>query len=243
MNIGFEKITLTPDYPLGTSAAQLTGLTWESQKTVVKKFKRGLKIALRHAQFGQCCYCRRQLNDDGDVDFEHFVDKDFYPAYTYEIKNLALSCGTCNTNKNGRFQSLRSSLKKRYAHFGPWFPVTPTIKRGVFPSAPFPIAEADFRWVSPHFHEYSQHITQTGPMVFRGISAQGRRTIRGCKLNDLAKVELRVFGERLRRHAGGALTDQLINFDCLSPQQAADFLRSLALQIEGFGAQHNTSDE
>jgi len=231
MNIGFERITLTSGYPLGTSAEKLAGLTWDSQKTVAKKFKQGLKIALRDAQVGLCCYCRRQLHDDGDVDFEHFVDKDCYPKYTYEIKNLALSCGTCNTNKNGRFKSLRSRLKKRYAHFGPWFPVTPTIKRSVFPSAPFPIAEADFRWVSPHFHEYSQHITLTGPMVFRGISAQGRRTIRGCKLNDLSKVEFRVFKERCKRFSNGGLSDALFDIDHLSQQQVEDLLGNLASQI------------
>ena len=47
------------------------------------------------------CYCRRQLNDDGDVDFEHFVDKDFYPAYTYEIKILACLAGHAIAIKMG----------------------------------------------------------------------------------------------------------------------------------------------
>ena len=231
MNIGFERITPTPAYPPGTSAIKLAGLTWTSQKRVADNFKDGLKITLREAQAGLCCYCRRQLHDNGDVDLEHFVDKDCYPAYTYEIKNLALSCGTCNSYKNGRFKAMRSRFRKRYAHFGPWFPVTPTIKRSIFHTDPYPISETDFRWVSPHFHEYSQHITFAGPMVFRGISAQGRRTIRGCKLNDLAKVELRVYTERLKRQANGGQTDLVIDINSLTQQQATDVLEFLASKI------------
>lgn len=231
MNIGFEKITPTPGYPIGTSALQLAGLDWESQRTVVKKFKDGIKVVLRKAQVGLCCFCRRQLHDDGDVDIEHFVDKNLYPLYTFEIRNLGLSCGTCNSNKNGRFRSLRTRFRDRYANQGPWFPITPTISRRIGPSNPFPLNEEDFRWVSPHFHNYSEHIVFAGVFVFRGISPQGRRTIRGCKLNDLAKVELRVIGERLKRQAGGGLSDMITDLDSLSSAQVSDVLQFIALQV------------
>lgn len=231
MNIGFERIVPTPTYPVGTSAPQLLGLDWESQRTIVTKFKDGLKVALRKAQIGLCCFCRRQLHDDGDVDVEHFVDKNLYPSYTFEVMNLGLSCGTCNSNKNGRFRSLRTRFRKRYADFGPWFPITPTISRRIGPSSPFPVNAEDFRWVNPHFHNYSEHIELSDSFVFRGISPQGRRTIRGCKLNDLARVELRVFSERLQRQSSGGLSEMITDLDSLSSGQVTDVLQYIALTV------------
>lgn len=230
MNIGFERINPRPNYPTGTSRAKLGKYLWKSQANVVADFKEGLKISLRTAQGGLCCYCRRQLYDDYAVHIEHFVEKDSYPNYSYEIENLALSCGTCNINKNGYFSSVSARYRSRFGKFGPHLPVVPTIKGRLLPSAPFPTSASAFRWVSPHFHDYSKNIEQAVAWVFRGISVEGWRTIRGCKLNNLAKVELRAYNERLQRQAGG-ISSLVIDIDALSQQQAAQALNTLAAEI------------
>lgn len=227
----FERITPTPDYPQGTSNDLLQSKKWSSQTAVVKAFKDGLKSTLRKAQQGLCCYCRRQLYDDYAVHIEHFVDKDKYPAYTFEIKNLALSCGTCNINKNGRFNSIRARYNTLFRSIGPRLPIVPTVKGWLHPSAPFPGSAAAFRWVSPHFHDYSQHISKDS-FVFLGLSPEGWRTIRGCRLNDLAKVEERVFKERLNRRANGEYSELMADLDKLGEQEMVEIFRRVALGIK-----------
>ncbi|MGG5150978.1 hypothetical protein [Alcaligenes aquatilis] len=49
-------------------------------------------------------------------------------------------------------------------------------------------------------------------------------------MNDLVKVELRALTERLQRQSGG-LSEQIINIDSLSQQQAAQALNNLAADI------------
>lgn len=231
MNIGFERIVPTPAYPVGTSAAKLKGKLWSSQAKVAKNFRDGLKISLRAAQGGLCCYCRRYLYDDYAVHIEHFVDKDSYPGYSYEIRNLALSCGTCNIKKNGYFSSLQARHRSLFfGYVGPRLPTVPTVKGRLPPSSPFPTQGSAFRWVSPHYHDYSQHIELVSTWVFRGVSAEGWRTIRGCKLNDLAKVEMRAYTERLHRQSGG-LSDLVTDIESLSQEQATQALDNLASEI------------
>ncbi len=231
MHIGFERIDPTPGYPPGTSAARLAGKLWSSQAKAAKDFRDGLKVSLRTAQGGLCCYCRRHLHDDYAVHIEHFVDKDAYPRYSFEIRNLALSCGTCNTNKNGYFSSLKARLRSRLGYVGPRLPMVPTVRGRLLPNAPFPNGSAAFRWVSPHFHDYSGHIELTNAWVFRRISVEGWRTIRGCKLNELAKVELRAHSERLQRQSQGQLSSLVVDIESLNQQQAAQALDALAADI------------
>ena len=231
MYIGFEIITPTPDYPLGSSRSQLEGQLWNSQTKVAEAFKTGLKVSLRAAQLGQCCFCRRQLGDDYAVHFEHFIDKSSYPNYSYEIKNLALSCGTCNINKNGHFSSIETKLRKRLTYVGPAMPIVPTIKNFLFPHAPFPVERTAFRWVNPHFHEYSCHIELATAWVYRGKTPEGWRTIRGCKLNKVILIERRANQERLQRQVQG-LSHEITKIYSLSKDEAYQLLKNLAATIE-----------
>ncbi|HEV2714902.1 MAG TPA: hypothetical protein VGU64_06520 [Terriglobales bacterium] len=203
MNIGFERITPTPGYPVGTSAAALKGLRWRSGATVVELFKDGVKVSLRTAQLGRCCFCRRHLYDDYATHIEHFVDKAQYPDYSFEIRNLALSCGTCNIRKSAHF----SSWAARYRFFtrgfvGPLVPRSPVLNVQLKSGDKFPVSQGDFSWVNPHVHDYSWHIKLTRGWVFGGRSPEGRRTIRGLKLNDVGEIERRALTERLEMRGG-----------------------------------------
>jgi len=137
-------------------------------------FKEILKARLRLRQKDRCCYCRRALRyDKGVVEIEHIVDKGSnkgeYKRFMFEIGNLALSCKDCN-NAKGVKKVLASTLTK---------------------AAPYPKRAADFTWVHPHLHKYSEHLIIHQGWVYeaRGGSKEGLAVIKNCFLADLALKE------------------------------------------------------
>ena len=203
INSGFEKIDPTPLYPSGTNSGSLAGLKWGSQANVVKAFKQGIKHSLRQAQQGRCCFCRRRLYDDYATHLEHFVDKDGYSDYTFEIRNLAICCGTCNIIKNGHFSTWTSRFNRLFTTPGqPSVQRCPVMNTQLGPGIVFPRNAADFRWVNPYVHIYSEHIRIAKGWIFLGTTTVGLRTIRGVKLNNLGIVETRALAERLGARGG-----------------------------------------
>lgn len=230
MNIGFEKIAPTPSYPAGTTAAALVGLAWESKANVAMVFRSELKIALRTAQLGRCCFCRRQLFDDYATHLEHFVDKANFPQFGYEIRNLALSCGTCNTRKNAYFSTWNRRFRFMTRNFvGPIPARCPVLSIALKPGGAFPAAQADFSWINPHLHNYSQHISLARGWVFAGQSPEGRRTIRCLKLNDVARIERRALAERLEAR-GGALS-MLVGAISMLDQHRANDVKDAVIRV------------
>lgn len=134
-----------------------------------------LKTELRKLQSDRCCYCRRILRfDKGPVEIEHVVNKarnGDYEHFTFETKNLALSCKDCNNGK-GQKKVLRVALA---AH------------------SPYPTAAVSFLWVHPYFHKYSDHILIHEAWVYEAIgrSPEGFAVIKNCKLADLWDKERR----------------------------------------------------
>ena len=66
----------------------------------------------------------------------------------------------------------------------------------------FPTSSAEFRWVNPYVHNYSEHIEIKKGWFFHGKTPEGKRTIRGVKLNDVGVVEKRALSERLEARGG-----------------------------------------
>lgn len=137
-------------------------------------FKRRLHKSLRHQQKDLCCYCRRPLRfDKGPVEIEHIIDKGSnnaeYGAYTFVIKNLALSCKDCNNNK-GVKAVLRTSIPQ---------------------PAAYPRTAQQFLWVHPHMHRYSDHLTIHQGWVYEANnqSLEGQAVITKCKLALLENKE------------------------------------------------------
>lgn len=230
MNIGFERIVPTPTYPAGITPVALNGLPWESKANVAVAFRGGLKVALRTAQLGRCCFCRRQLYDDYATHLEHFVDKATFPHFSYEIRNLALCCGTCNIRKNSYF----STWDRRYRFMtrkfvGPVLARCPVLSVVLNAGDPFPTIPASFYWVNPHIHNYSQHIQLSRGWVFEGRSPEGKRTIRSLKLNDVGQIERRALAERLEAR-GGALS-MLVGMISLLDQHRANDVRDAIVKV------------
>lgn len=203
IDIGFERIDPSPTYPPGSSLAQLSAYSWDSNAGVVVGFKRAIKGLLRDAQHGRCCYCRRLLSDDIATHIEHFVDKAQYASFTFEIRNLALSCGTCNTQKNGSNRTLISLLKRRAERAGiARSPRCSTLAFELPPGSALPDQPASYRWVHPHLDEYSVNIAIMRGWIFSGKTRKGRRTVRGTNLNALSEIERRALFERLATRGG-----------------------------------------
>ncbi|TDV53150.1 uncharacterized protein (TIGR02646 family) [Pseudomonas helmanticensis] len=232
INIGFERIMPTPNYPHGTSAATLSGRSWGSQSNIVNLFKAEIKIALRKSQLGRCCFCRRLLYHDYATHIEHFVDKDGYGDYTFEILNLAVSCGTCNIKKNGHFSTWSTRFSRLFTVPG-HSPVVrcPVLKAQLVAGAAFPNNAIDFRWVNPHVHNYSDHIEIDKGWIFHGKTREGMRTIRGVKLNDVGAVELRALAERLGTR-GGRLSMLIGAFAELDVHRARDVAKVVVSAIK-----------
>jgi hypothetical protein len=203
MNIGFERIMPTPLLPAGVTTAALNAYAWTSGANIVTQFKGSIKQALRIAQLGRCCFCRRHLGADIDTDLEHFVDAEVFQEFRFEIRNLALSCAICNTKKNGMFNSWRAKMKRRHrAVVGPRPRICPVINTTIHIGDPFPTTPMQFRWVNPHLHNYSDHIAVERSWVFKGKTPIGRRTVRGLNLNDLGSIERRALYETLEMRGG-----------------------------------------
>lgn len=201
MNIGFERIDPTPTYPVGTSLAELSHYTWESRAAMVIAFKTGLKSTLRSSQKARCCYCRRPLaSDDYAAHLEHFIEKAEHPNFTFEVCNIGLSCGTCNSRKNGYYLRRSARLKRRYANGQ--VPRCPTLAFDVVPGETLPINSASYRWVHPHFDTYTQNIGVEKSWVFVGRTRKGVRTIKALKMNALALIEQRALEERFELRGG-----------------------------------------
>jgi hypothetical protein len=129
---------------------------------------------LRVRQNNRCCYCRRALLfNRGLVEIEHIIDKGSktsrYSRFTFEPKNLALSCKDCNNNK-GRKAVLNIALKN---------------------AAPYPNKTGSYIWVHPHLHAYSDHILIHTGWVYeaKNGSPEGIRLIKNCMLHKLQGKE------------------------------------------------------
>lgn len=197
--MGFEIIYPTPSYPAGVTGVGLYGKSWTSGGDVAL-FKSHLRTTLLETQLYRCCFCRRGLYEPGAIHLEHFIDHAKFNVYRFEIRNLALSCEICNVKKAGYFKTWAA----RYKRLTKSLPATrtPVVKTQIVAGTPYPTISTDFRWVNPHVHKYSEHIVLTRGWVFTGISREGRRTIRGLRMNMLIDVERRAMETRLGMRGG-----------------------------------------
>ncbi len=203
MNLGFEQIVPTPGYPIGVSVASLSTFKWGSKANVVVTFKEHVWEALYKAQVGRCCFCHRTMMDEAGAHLEHFVDKAQYSNFTFEIRNLALACPTCNVRKNGRFAKLAGKLRREAKRSGkPYAQRCPVLTIELAHGATFPASPNDFRWVNPHVDIYSSHIEWSRGWIFCGKTKKGLRTIRGVRLNEIAQLEKREMSSRLTSYGG-----------------------------------------
>lgn len=201
ISAGFEMITPTPAYPDRITASDLATYNWESNAKIVVRFKSNLKDQFRHLQSGRCCYCRRLLGDIRDTQLEHFIEKSVLKQFTFEICNLALSCSTCNGMKNVLYQKLSGYLSRQASVASGMrtkILKCPALSAVFMPSAPLISNPAAYRWIHPHFDNYSANVKIRKGWIYQPITSKGRRTIRGLQLNTLGVIESRIRVERFK---------------------------------------------
>lgn len=136
-------------------------------KTVFNPIKENIVAHLRVQQNNTCCYCKYQLGFDiKQVDIEHIIPKSEYEKFTFENRNLALSCPACNTKKSTK----------------------PVLNN---PVVNYPTNGTNFIIVHAHYDNYSNHIDIINNCVFVAKSKKGSETITFCELFRLSTVEQR----------------------------------------------------
>lgn len=142
-----------------------THTDWE--KGIFRDIKKEIVSYLRVQQSNVCCYCKYPLGFDiKQVDIEHIVPKSEYENFTFESKNLALSCPPCNTKK-----STKSVLSRQVVNY--------------------PTNGIKFKIIHAHYDEYSNHIEIVNNIIFIPKSTKGSETITFCELFRLRTVEKR----------------------------------------------------
>lgn len=141
-----------------------THTDWE--KPVFARIKMHIIEHLRVQQDNECCYCKRQLGFDiKDVDIEHIIPKSNYEKFTFEPKNLALSCPGCNTKK-GDQKVLRHQNVINY-----------------------PRTSSNLTIIHAHYDRYCDHIEIQNNVIYIPKTDKGCETIKICELYRLRTVE------------------------------------------------------
>lgn len=188
------------DSPLLNAVRALAGTAWSTTPApVVLLRKRLLKL-----QGNRCVYCQAviEADENGYRELDHVLPKNRtqhctpakgksntqdkrrhtlgYPQFTYEPRNLVVTCKQCNTLK-GSYDSLKERSR---------------------PPVGYPRAR-DFIWVHPQLAHYEVHITVSPEFLFVGRTQEGKRVIEECGLAD-ADVLARKFLYRARVRASVA---------------------------------------
>lgn len=163
---------------------------WGSSASL--KAKNSLKAALLENQKGQCAYCRRRIkNELGHVEIDHILPKSAkgdiarsasnnevdrfctqgYPQFTFEGKNLILTCKRCN-NKKGSYDSRRN--------------------RSTAADLNYSLNSNNYLWVHPYIDKYSEHISIHEGLLYKNPSKskKGDALMRICKLDEIAATEV-----------------------------------------------------
>lgn len=168
-------------------------------KPIFSSIKNNLIDYLREQQDNTCCYCKYKLGFDiKEVDIEHIVpkgrNKGEYERFTFESKNLALSCPACNTKKSTK----------------------PVLNKII---ATYPTDSEDFIIVHAHLDNYSEHIDIYDKCVFSAKSEKGKETILYCDLLRLSIVE-----QKVKMHTPSLLKQLVENLKNSNEQDKDEFL-------------------
>jgi len=178
----------------------VTHTDWK--KEIFNDIKNNILKHLRTQQDNECCYCKRQLGYDiKDVDIEHIIPKSNFPKFTFNTKNLALSCPGCNTKK-----STTCVLKRQHI-------------------TNYPRNGTNIKIIHAHYDEYRTHIEILDDCIYIAKSKKGSETITICELFRLKTVE-----ENARRFITGKsiisqLTEDLRTSKPNERQELLDLLR------------------
>lgn len=134
---------------------------WEAEES--EQLKRKIKPFLLNKTSDCCCYCRRSMRawHSITIDIEHVLPKGRgnFPQFTFEIKNLSVSCKRCNMQ-----------IKKSDTSF----------YTGLFDDAN-PFKSEYYKFVHPNLDEIDRHLS------IRIEQVNTKQLIKYCVINASAK--------------------------------------------------------
>jgi len=137
------------------------GNYWDGEEKALVLVKKEIKDHYLRVQDYKCAYCRQRMEVKHNAmwDTEHIINKDEYPAFMFEPRNLCVCCKDCNTIK-GRKSVLKNKQRKKY-----------------------PNSASDYKFCHPHYHNYSHHVRVVKEaMFYLPITDEGREMIEICGL-------------------------------------------------------------
>ncbi|MEQ8237932.1 MAG: HNH endonuclease [Cyclobacteriaceae bacterium] len=174
-------------------------------KNVFSTLKGNIRDALRPEQGNKCCYCKKVLGHDiKEVDIEHIISKATYPKFTFESKNLALSCPACNTIKGDK-PVLSKKIVRHPSH------------------------SKNHTIVHAHYDDYSLHIKIHDGCVFEPLTKKGSHTITTCELFRLKLVEKKAKASLSKKSEESELINLIMN---ASPTELTDAMKELMKRIK-----------
>lgn len=172
------------------------GKDWSTSHDGISELRKWLLFEQRY----RCVYCQLSIPavSVGLCEIEHILPKaasahcdpckaktnDFslrqhtlgYSAFTFSVRNLAVSCKQCNTSKKS---------------FDPLFDRTTTAP------VELPGSDTDYTWVHPHFVDYSRSIYINENWLYSWRDEKGEYTIKACKLDVSEVLARRLASEAL----------------------------------------------
>jgi uncharacterized protein (TIGR02646 family) len=182
---------------------------WKNEK--FDGFKSNLITDLRFKQDNKCCYCKWELGYDiKNVDIEHIIPKSTYSQFTFNPKNLALSCPGCNTSK-----SFKNVLHK--------------------PIKSYPRGGTNIMIVHAHFDDYKECIEIHDGAIYEGLDDAGKGcdTIKICKLHRMKKVLKKMRKANAQKSPVKSLVESLRTATKEEQQELADLVGQLIKNFAG----------
>lgn len=133
---------------------------WDGDGKDIVAIKKEIKDHYLLAQDYACAYCKQRIEvkHNGMWDTEHIINKDEYPDFMFEPRNLCVSCKDCNTIK-GKKSVIRRKRKT------------------------YPRLARHYTFCHPHYHDYYQHVRVIKEaMFYLPITDEGREMIEICGL-------------------------------------------------------------
>jgi hypothetical protein len=161
----------------------------------------------------RCYYCRVPIvvNHAAVWDLEHIVSAAKYPRFSYDTRNLLVSCKTCNGKK----------LEKE------------VLVPGARGRAVLPVDSNDYLIPHPYLDVYGDHITAAANLIYRGHSPKGRYLIWMLNLPERAELQAEVPLGMSAEAATQNLIQAVSGVASGDPQQYAEGLRFISELLHG----------
>lgn len=166
------------DYPTSLAPLSHKYLNWDEKgadKKSVDKLKRFLKAKLRKSFGNRCYFCKEDVQEcTSNYDIEHILPKsqDEYVNFTFNPKNLALSCERCNRLK-GKTDVLLESERN---------------PNNILLFDNYPFISDNFEIIHPYLDNYDEHILIIG--IFYLVKKNSKKGINTIKYYHLARLSL-----------------------------------------------------